>query len=490
MNLKNFESLEEKIAYTKKMYDYCEKNNWDYEKIDEYAESLNVSGSKVRINAKLYVKKYMGLSDEQVAQMLEQIDKIIKEQRAKHYLLSLPKTNELLKEKGIVTRNLWNNDEEKKEVLEYIYKYCESTKYHSEKVVEVGKKFGILSYQKIFRLAKMYAVEYLGMDSEEFDDYRKNVERNALLDKLKNKKKPLNDFFKALLEESDASKQIELIDKFGQDIYYLKNKAFDWAIVHGKVEDCEILRAKLNNYSKKIRAEVKLVRQEQKEREKTTKLIGASDMISSFVNSSAKSIDLFCKTEGFKKNDFDKNLKLVSEKDPELFSLYKDKVKKLSAVRYSSLIKMTKNIILQISNGINFGSNATRPFDIIDYFSATKLSYDELLNVTKSELIADEVRIFRKFMNQNEILRFWNSGDVKKCYESKHIIGAEIDDFGNVINPGHELTLNEKESIINYIKQNNIPLCDKTYNCVLRRYSSGILVFDKETNNMVLKKNH
>ena len=123
-----------------------------------------------------------------------------------------------------------------------------------------------------------------------------------------------------------------------------------------------------------------------------------------------------------------------------------------------------------IKTGID-NNGVKREFDIVDYYEYTKLSFDELLNITKGKLSSADYRILRMFIAKNKNDREMSANDIANIYKNKTVVGVEFDKFGKVIpNTGREITLEEKQNIIRYLKRKNIPITNKTYNIIYRRW--------------------
>jgi len=92
----------------------------------------------------------------------------MEENNQKDKVEKLTKINPILQKlTGKNTYLLWENEEEKKIVLEYIYNYCENNIYDRVKIYELSVWSG-LSYAQIDGYAKKYALEYLGYSLEKY----------------------------------------------------------------------------------------------------------------------------------------------------------------------------------------------------------------------------------------------------------------------------------------------------------------------------------
>lgn len=488
MTLKDLKTEDDKIAFFKNIYDYCEAHNWDVDKTNEFGISLDMSGESVRRYGKLYIREYMGLSDEEISSKIEQINKVIKKSISNHFLATISNPNALLDEPKNDSYQLWNNEDEKKMFLEYIYQYCESTKYLSRKADEIGRQLGIGLYPKIFKLAEMYATEYLKIQPDAYKKHKSELVKQARL-VLYAESSGSNTLYNALLNATSVEEEIKLLEESEFNISYLMDHAQSWQITYNRQDDYQRLMDKLTNYANSKKEEQEHLKAQIREENKNSKIEEATNLISSFIEADSFSIKVFCDELNIDKKDFDKCLSIVEEKNPELFSIYTAKINKMKSTRYAILLGNIKKLISQMKNGIPLEDGTIRPFDIIDYFLTTKLSFDEILKTTKKALSIDEMKTFRSFTIRNKPSKIWNNNDIEKCYESVHIVGATFDENREIVNPGHEVTLEEKKNAIDYLRKLNVPLCENTYRCALRRYLSGYLTFGEETNKIAIKKN-
>lgn len=105
--------------------------------------------------------------------------------------------------------------------------------------------------------------------------------------------------------------------------------------------------------------------------------------------------------------------------------------------------------------------------------------------MSKSELNCEEFTLLSKFSRQANI----NDGFVyEDIFRTSYSYGAKFDTNGKLIpNSLKELTEEEKNMLVNYLNENNIPINKTTYYTLLNHYIKGYTNFDEYKNIKKLK---
>lgn len=127
---------------------------------------------------------------------------------------------------------------------------------------------------------------------------------------------------------------------------------------------------------------------------------------------------------------------------------YHEKVKIIESRSNINFDKKMKSLCYEIINNLDF--------DMVVYYSYTKLKIDEFLRIAK-KYFADE----KLFIKMTIILR-------KSSRKLNMNINKEQEINGRRIINGTEITKEEKEKIFNYIEENNYPL--SVYTMILKKY--------------------
>ena len=140
-------------------------------------------------------------------------------------------------------------------------------------------------------------------------------------------------------------------------------------------------------------------------------------------------------------------------------------------------------------NGVPVEGKENRPFDIIDYFSLTRMSYESFYGRVKNIITLDEMRAFKNFCNLNHFDRSLDLNNpvhyktFENIYTINIMVDAKFDENGNYI-PGSARGVSEdiKRLLIDFLIKNKIPLCDKSIHTVQRRYLNNTLSISEKYN--------
>ena len=187
-------------------------------------------------------------------------------------------------------------------------------------------------------------------------------------------------------------------------------------------------------------------------------------------------IEYFEKTN-MKPSLFNSHVHLIKIHEPELYALYQKKVNLFMGINYSNLISEINEVVHGLKNGIEF-NNHTRTFDLLDYYQTTKMARHNCLKLAKQILNTHDyklISIFFKKYNTSKPIR-----NIKALLDEKTILGMKLDNNKKLIpNTGHEVSIEEKLEVLNYLKNNSIPLLDDIYIIALRRHVNDELIIDK-----------
>lgn len=363
----------------------------------------------------------------------------------------------------------------------YCYDYCKNVYYNEIKMKQLAKQLKLPVDNPIF-LAKTYATEYLKMTEEEFEKEVQEVLEQAVFQHME--KRYMCDLFEVLRKEDNPDKIIEILKQYDNQLSGLKSTAYDYVITYRPWEKdflIDSLREKIDiylDYKKQQRNEQKQEDKIQKEQEL---LPVAVNIINQFINDNINKT-AFCQKNNIDLKLFDDCVNLLNEYNKELYLKYKEKINEQQSNRYAIISENIKRIAECIKTGIVEENNVVRDFDILDYYSMTKLSFEELEKLSKPILNNDELRCIKTFITKNKNIKPLGPKGIEEIMSQKNIIGVEKDDRGNIIEgTGREITTEEKQQIINYLNQNSIPLNTKTYRVALRRYIDNKL-FENEEN--------
>lgn len=233
-------------------------------------------------------------------------------------------------------------------------------------------------------------------------------------------------------------------------------------------------------YSKISKARTYLEEQEgikrKKERlEKTKEILKTIDF--NLLLESNITLKKFLKTVGISKYEYDNCLSLIKEINPNLYKQIKDKIHNTTnrITQDDSVVHIAK----QIKDGIKDDDGNIRKFELLDYFLNTKLDYSDFIakyiNSDKND--KQILKAIKAFFIDNKIEDY-------KRYDNGNKINIEQELNGTIIfmkdNEPYEVTRKEKEEVINFLQEKEIPLYIKVYKQALKRLINGNLILEDD----------
>ncbi len=245
------------------------------------------------------------------------------------------------------------------------------------------------------------------------------------------------------------------------------------------VEKINIYRNYLNEKKLKKKAEEDKIKKE-------IDFPFAHDTVSKFIHSSNTSIKNFCKSEHLDVKKFDKYVNLIKEGDSELYSDYSDKIEKKRKENYAVIAKKIEEVSHYIKNGIVMETGEKRKFDIVDYYMVQKYESHDFLKISKDVLESEDYSNLKQFFSKNKLLEKQKPFYVKGVLEEVTEVDCKKDKNGFPIQgTGRIVTEEEKLSVMDFLRRNDVPLTSRTYNVAFRRYLKNQLFngIDKRKNN-------
>ena len=185
-----------------------------------------------------------------------------------------------------------------------------------------------------------------------------------------------------------------------------------------------------------------------------------------------------------KKNGFSYSKTLICFKklqndNPDLYHKIKSHIDDPKRQKFKVILEKINKICDEIIHGIDLEDGTKREFDILDYYSKTRVNIDDFskLYPKSGNFSVEDRRKIVQFLQKNKSNMYFN---INQELDSKTILLVH----GEM----HEVTKDEKLSTIEYLKSKNLPLYYAVYSVALRRYLNGIL-FDKKENKLKVLKN-
>ena len=272
------------------------------------------------------------------------------------------------------------------------------------------------------------------------------------------------------LEKTNDKEEIKLIVKNNNDLLANVNIKRFLSIyrITLSMEEKEQLQ-------KSLLAKIQMVKNDIKTFNKENTIIDAYNKINFeiFLNPDIKTIDEFCEVMNITRKEFDIAFERLETLDNEMYLRIKDKIHNLKKQRYAILSNKVNTIVDNIINGIKVSDDEVRPFEILDYFLATKLDFNDFINLyNKNRNIDIESLIaIKTFFAKNKLA---NKLNIKQELDGTTIF--MIDDSP------YEVSKEEKQAVLNYLRFKDIPLYIKVYKQALRRHVNGNLIKDEKVN--------
>lgn len=453
----------------KEIYTICKDLDFDTKKIKDFCIKKNIDYIEFENGARYYSKNYLSrkiidFSENEMKFTYESTNLYSIIQKYKKFIIG----------RNIIFRYTYPiyeiYDTLKKELLKLFISF----NFDKKKIEELLLKFG-LDFQKHVEIVARYIIN---QDNKAFlygniDELLKSIRP------LTNKSlEPIPVFYQKLLEAKTREDIVWVIENSIQNPE--NQRIYDFALKYHKNEFEKVekdIKNKLviyNEYKKEKR------KQELKQKNKNENSFEeAINTIKLFINSEFESVEDFCNEYNININKFKTYINTVKEQDSNLYNLYIKKTTLIKQKNYAIIISICKNIIDNIKNGVS-ENGEIRPFDLLDYYRTTTYDRTTILKVLK-DVAPPDAKLFITFLRKYPNSILLDSRKIKEILNSKQVIGIEFDKDGKpIVGSGHEITIEEKEYVINYLKDNNIPLYDDVYNIALRRYINGNLVLEKD----------
>lgn len=197
------------------------------------------------------------------------------------------------------------------------------------------------------------------------------------------------------------------------------------------------------------------------------RLVKLSHLLESYL---ITDVDDIFKIEGkYHMSQYEFNLALkegLASNDPLILSLIdKYNIKERTIDEYNT--EIATRIGNAIINGVNYG-NGYHSFDIIDYFNMSEgLSID---------IIKDKIKENFDSTQEEYILKILNKLEYKSTYQSEEDLSNSIGVFSK---NGRNITKSEKESVISYMIDNNLPINNSVFFAACEKYFNGDLEIEE-----------
>lgn len=257
--------------------------------------------------------------------------------------------------------------------------------------------------------------------------------------------------FDKLIMVSELDDIVSIIENANVTFGTLRSGLSNYCVVYNKLEYKDSLKEKLKLYSKYLKDKNKKVNSKKHD------YIVACNVIKNFITKDI-SISDYCKINNISNCTFKKYLKLISVIDEALYKEYVDYINKKEENDIKDFKYNIHMLCDLLENGI-IENNKIRKMDIIDYYDYCDLSFNILMKkANEFKLSYEQKELLRKFVVANNGYDKTKNSDIKQILSEKVILGD-----GYVVEEAVKLSIMEK------LKEKNIPINRKTYTLMFRR---------------------
>lgn len=454
---------------SEELYKYCfmywKNSNYDKKILSILSDKFNVGRERIREYIKRYINGNEEFSD-------------IERQRLYSFIAVRDTTLTLYNRLNISLEGT-SREERQRVINKYCYDYCRSVNWDNSRMDSIERLLG-LKIRKIKEYARSHMLDngisleemYVTVEKvkkQKLQNIGPNITRNIVLEKIS--------------KEDSFEKIKDIIEQSGIDASYLKYSVSDYVTVYRtSLKDTLIdeLKAKIDSYiayKNKEKREKILKHKEEKmkkqELEEADMLVVAREVIIDFIDSESNLIEYYVKSKHMTLKVFKNYVNLVKKYDLDLYQRYYIKINNIRIKSYIYMINTVKNMCFLLINNVE-ENGYKRPFDLLDYYSMTKLSlteFMEFVNVNRNKIGInnDEYARLNRFVKKNNAYKEYSSTRINSFINS--IIKVEINNEEEKY--VKTFTKEELEAMINYLIINSIPINEKTLYLIRCRYING-----------------
>lgn len=366
----------------------------------------------------------------------------------------------------------------KKDWLKYCFDICETYNWNAKKIKNISTSYGYLTEMTFINNGKKYIEEYLKLDL-----YSKN---DPLVPGLNTK---YNSTLNKLIYIENEEEITELIQESKCDLTSLRNKipGFIRLYMNSLTEDeqkelTESLENKIKKESKRREKErkekVKLATKERIASREKEKIMLIESAFKEVLRNEITEKQLI---KQISRASYKRYLEILKEYSPEFYNKYIKKLEKDKQKRelmQKELNIEIENLYNNIVNGIDT-EEGLREFDVVDYYKLYRKYNNYILDYIRNNeqnLGAEKITVLKKFYSN---ILYDEALNAKKIIEFKETIfefDCKQDRFGFLIpNSGITISLEEKEKMLKYLKDNKIPITNKSIRALINRYKNKAL---------------
>jgi len=472
---KDYNTYEKKKIVLEHIYETWRNGDYNYDIIKEFSQLLCISNTNLLDYMEIYMAEYLNLKYNELP------DTIKKRDLVKFYY------NKIYPDAKILPRN-----EMEFLINKYFYEYCEMHNWNNKDISMLAVNLN-LNIKRIKELAKKYKKELEKKEQkvEELIQFEKEEQKNEDLQLLEEELEKTESIItqddiyvltlKSLYYESNFETIISILDNSGLDCKVLKDNIITFILkyIPEDYEKATIqLSDKINKYIEYKNSLVKITEE--------NILTIARETILGFVYSEHKNIASYIQALNYNVDEVKKMILTIRNKDSETYNKYLIKISNLKGMNFVDKVYEVLDICCFIKNGINVNSEC-REFDLLDYYRTTNWELNNLEIFAKNYLSLEDYKTILMFVKENKRYRIYSNKDIKMFLLKDFEIGAKLNKYGYpILGTGTVITPECKIEVINFLKENNIPINEKTLSLALNRFINKTLY--KQNNPIIRKK--
>lgn len=371
-------------------------------------------------------------------------------------------------------------EKNRKEWLKYCFDICEIYNWERIKIAKIAEMYNYLTEITFINNGKKYAEEYLKIVN--FDS-----KNDYLVAGLKSQ---YHSTLNRLIYTEDEEEIAKIIEESKCDLAKLRQKVASFIrlfMSNLTEEEQKKLSESLNS---KIKKESIKREEERKEKAKITakekatakeqeKIILIESLFKPVLKNKMTDKELI---RQISRPSYNRYLEALRKYSPDFYNKYMKKLEKdkqLSELMEKELDIEIKNIYNHIVNGIET-EEGLRDFDMVDYYKLYGKYNNYLIDYIRNnrhKLSTNEIKTLKAFHHLNvlndEVLNTKRINDFKETILE---FNCQKDQYGYLIpNSGITISKEEKENMIKYLKDNKIPITNKTTRALINRYKANAL---------------
>ena len=444
-----------------KYYQICVRNKWSNRAILKYIQKHNLKEKEFKQAVFMYLTKNL---EQKFYEMPTLIMRFLVGSDAMRYITQYEKVikamgNQETKSVEDIIGGIYTNESLIYNIMSFIQSNMANLNYDLLAIENLLKNWNLDFHDTCVRVARFELARKVSVS--EVEEHYKYL--------LKEKITTITETLTDIRNAANLQEVINIFDNSILNVTTLINKVNDYAKEFSLTEEeKEELLEKLKYYneyqSKKLEYDRKygnvdmLVVEFKEGKKLLEEYIEQEENVESQI-----SFEEFLKAHNLTNKQWEYYLNLIKLKDKKLYKKYQSLTKPNS---------IADTILYYLQSGIE-DNGTVRPFNILDYYMITNLSFNELYEQElKGKCNKQQLYLFRCFFSRNKDLIPLNERSIRYFYEDKLTVNVEFDaENMPIIGSGHVVTKEEKDEIINFLKEHNC-LYDKTLALATKRFFS------------------